>query len=54
MGANVDHTRNTYFIFDFNYNDDGNFDGAIVIQFPEDWPKMEAESSADDEDRNIF
>ena len=49
MWANIDQTRNTYFIFDFDDMDEGNLDGAVVIQFPEEWPKSEAELSADEE-----
>ena len=50
MGANVDQTRNIYFIFDFNDNDTHNLKGATVIQFPEEWPNTETRYFTNDED----
>lgn len=53
MGANIDNTRSTYFIFDFNDNNTDNLEGAIVIQFPKEWTNPGPRYSDNDEDITV-
>ena len=49
MGARVDHTRNTYFIYGFDEPEEAGVE-ATVGNFPEDWPDIEEECPFSDDD----
>jgi hypothetical protein len=52
MGAQVDQTRNTYFIHWFKSPEEADAAGATVGEFPEDWPEVDDEISNNSQRNN--